>query len=140
MNELTLDIAFASNDEKNVNQHFGSCLYLTIYRLTRHDSEHLENISFELIKSNNKQKISNRLKAIKNCFAVYSLGCGNPVRQQLLTQGTRTVIKEENQPIAEILKQIQGNWPGAIAIRQQQHLIKKQDKHYFEKLANSQWD
>lgn len=138
--QLTLKIAFASDDKKHANQHFGSSPYLTIYTLTRDNITEVESINFELLEGNNKLKIASRLKVLKHCFAVYCLGCGNPVRQQLLAQGTRTVINKKNETIDSILKQVQKNWPETIAIRQQQRLIKKQDQHYFESLANSQWN
>lgn len=138
--QLTLKIAFASDDKKHANQHFGSCPYLAIYTLTRDKITEIESINFELVEGNNKLKIRSRLTVLKHCFAVYCLGCGNPVRQQLLAQGTRTVIKQKSEPIEYILKQVQKNWPETIAIRQQQRLIEKQDQQYYETLANSQWN
>ena len=71
---------------------------------------------------------------------VYCLACGNPVRQQLMANGIRVVIRPQAELIDSLLAQIQTNWPGKIAQRQQRQTSKKQDSDYFAKLADSEWD
>jgi nitrogen fixation protein NifX len=136
----SLDIAFASSNETDLDEHFGSCHQLTIYRLTPDNSTYLESIKFTTEQGHNQQKISDRLAALTNCFAVYCLACGNPVRQQLLAQGTRVVIHPHNQNIDKLITQIQTNWPGKIALRQTKQRSKKEDSDYFNKLAESEWE
>ena len=140
MNTNSLNIAFATSNEKELDQHFGSCKQISIYRLTPDGSEHLNTVAFlPSAEGHNQQKITERLGALNDCFAVYCLACGNPVRKQLLKQGTRVVIHSEAL-IEHILPQIQANWPGEIARRQEQQLSKKQDADYFSKLAESEWE
>ena len=140
MSESSLNIAFATSDESTLDQHFGSCQQMSIYRLTPNSSEHIQTVIFKPSEEgHNQQKIRERLDALSDCFAVYCLACGNPVRQQLLIQGTRVVIHSEDL-IENILPQIQTNWPGKIALRQERQLSKKKDADYFSKLAESEWE
>ncbi len=138
--ENTLNIAFASNDLRHLNEHFGSCPQFTIYRVSAQGSEHLRTVDFMASEGHNQKKIDARLTALQDCFAVYCLACGNPVRQQLMANGIRVVIHPQADLIANLVTQIQDNWPGEIALRQQRQNSKKQDSDYFEKLADSEWD
>ncbi|MDA7746191.1 hypothetical protein N8878_02525 [Psychromonas sp.] len=138
--ENTLDIAFASSNEVDLDEHFGSCHQLTLYRLSPDSSQFIESIKFNSTPGHNQQKISDRLTALRNCFAVYCLACGNPVRQQLLAQGTRVVIHPHSEAIDNLITKIQCNWPGKIALRESKQRNKKQDDDYFKKLADSEWD
>ncbi|MFT6927366.1 MAG: nitrogen fixation protein NifX [Psychromonas sp.] len=135
-----LKIAFASSNNIDLDEHFGTCFSLCIYALTRSDSEHLNTVLLSREEGHQQQKISDRLLALEDCFAVYCLACGNPVRRQLLAQGTRVIIQSTSEPIANLLMGIQNNWPGQIAQRQLRQRRKKQDADYFEKLADGEWD
>lgn len=137
----SLNIAFASNNGSDMDAHFGSCQRLAIYRVTPESSEHINTVAFlPAAQGHNLQKINERLAALGECFAVYCLACGTPVRKQLLTQGTRVVVQSQATAIENILPQIQANWPGKIALRQERQLSKKQDADYFSKLAESEWE
>jgi len=138
-NENVLNIAFASSNERDLDEHFGSCQQLMVYRLSLENKEHIDTIKFAHYEGHNQQKISDRLAVLKDCFAVYCLACGNPVRKQLLEQGTRVVIHSQVELIDKLLSKIQANWPGKIALRQGRQLNKKQDTDYFNKLAESEW-
>ena len=143
MNELTenrLNIAFATDDQANLNEHFGSCRQLTIYSLSPEGSEHLKTVDFINVEGHDQNKINDRLTALQDCFAVYCLACGNPVRQQLMANGIRVVIHPQAEPIEDLVTHIQANWPGKIALRQQRQATKKEDSGYLEKLADSEWD
>jgi len=140
--ENSLDIAFASSNEVDLDEHFGSCDQLTIYRLSPENSIYINSIQFNAGQAHdhNQQKTNERLNALSNCFAVYCLACGAPVRQQILTQGTRVVIYPKKVAINKLIAQIQANWPGEIALRQHHLHNKRQDTDYFHKLAESEWD
>ena len=137
--ENSLNIAFATTNQTDLDQHFGSCQSLVIYSLTPDSYEQLQCIEFPYCEGHNQQKINDRLAALSDCFAVYCLACGNPVRKQLLAQGTRVVIKSKEQPISELVQQIQSNWPGKIALRQQRQNSRKQDTDYLAQLADSEF-
>jgi len=140
MNANSLNIAFTTSNEKELDQHFGSCKQISTYRLTPNSSEHLTTVAFlPSAEGHNQQKITERLGVLSDCFAVYCLACGNPVRKQLLAQGTRVVIHNLDL-IDNIVAQIQANWPGEVAQRQARQLRKKQDADYFDKLADSEWE
>lgn len=136
----TLKIAFATNNQTDLNEHFGSCQQLSIYRLSPKHSKHLKSVNFIGQDGHNQQKINDRLQALQDCFAVYCLACGNPVRQQLMANGVRVVVHPQAELIDNLISQIQTNWPGKIAQRQQQLANKKEDNDYFTNLADSEWD
>ena len=138
--EEILNIAFATSNQTHLDEHFGSCRQLSIYSLSPNSREHLKTIEFVPREGHNQQKINDRLAALQDCFAVYCLACGNPVRQQLLAQGTRVVIRSEAQLIDNLLSQIQANWPGKIALRQKRQTTRKQNADYLSELADSEWD
>ena len=138
--QARLNIAFATNNQTDLNQHFGSCEQLSIYSLSTDDSKHLKSIDFIAQDGQNQQKINDRLQALQDCFAVYCLACGNPVRQQLMANGVRVVVHPKDEPINDLIAHIQTNWPGKIALRQQQQTNKKEDTDYFANLADSEWD
>ena len=135
-----LNIAFASSNQDDLDEHFGSCHQFTIYSLSPESAELLSNVEFTAQEGHSQQKISDRLNALQGCFAVYCLACGNPVRQQLMADNIRVVIQPQPASITSLLAQIQGNWPGAIAIRQQKAAQKHANENYLESLANSEWD
>jgi hypothetical protein len=70
---------------------------------------------------------------------VYCLACGNPVRQQLLKQGIRVIIRPEKELIISAISKLQTHWPGTIANRQQRQIAKKTNVDYLSKLADSEW-
>jgi len=135
-----INIAFASSNESDLDEHFGSCQQFTIYRLSITQREHIKSIQFSASEGYKQQKIDVRLAALNDCFAVYCLACGNPVRQQLLAQGIRVVVHPHSEDIEKLITQIQANWPGKIAQRQHQQRSKKQDNDYFTALAASEWE
>ena len=135
-----LNIAFASSNQNDLDEHFGSCHQFTIYSLSPQRAELLRNVEFIVQEGHSRQKINDRIKALQGCFAVYCLACGNPVRQQLMADNIRVVIQSQPTPITTLLAKIQKNWPGAIATRQQKASQKHANKNYFEALANSEWD
>lgn len=139
-NNLQLLFAFATSSQTHLDQHFGSCQSLTIYSVTPTGCKRLTSVEFPESEGHNQQKINARLSALKGCFAVYCLACGNPVRQQLLAQGTRVIIQPEGNLISELVQQIQSNWPGEIALRQKRQTSRKQDADYFNHLAESEWE
>lgn len=140
MSKDLINIAFASSDELTLDEHFGSCQQLTIYRLSVDSSEHINSVKFTASPGHNMQKIATRLAALTDCFAVYCLACGAPVRQQLLAQGTRVVVHPQRESIDKLITRIQTNWPGKIAQRQHRQRNKKQDSDYFTALAESKWE
>tara|TARA_R110001583_G_scaffold188860_3_gene351352 strand:+ start:42859 stop:43290 length:432 start_codon:yes stop_codon:yes gene_type:complete len=136
----SLKIAFASSNETHLDEHLGKCQNLSIYHVTPTQSLHIETISLNHYDGHNEQKISDRLTALSDCFAVYCLACGNPVRQQLLRQGTRVIIRPEPELINLVLPLIQANWPGDVVIRQQRQIHKQKSTDYLNHLADSEWD
>ena len=138
--QVAIRIAFASSDGTDLDEHLGKCQNLTIYHVTETQNRHIKTIPLSQHDGHNEQKITDRLTALNDCFAVYCLACGNPVRQQLLRQGTRVIILPEPELIASLLVDIQSNWPGNVANRQKQQILKQQNTDYLNQLANSEWE
>lgn len=139
-NETSLIIAFATSNNIDLDAHFGSCPQFSLYRLTPDGCEHIKSIEFEHIEGHNQPKITARLNALSDSFAVYCLACGNPVRKQLMAQGTRVVIYPQQDAIEAVIAHIHANWPSQVALRQAKQREKKKQADYFETLTESEWE
>ena len=140
MSQDTLKIAFASSNQSHLDEHFGSCQSLSIYSVSTTSYEHIDTHYLTQYEGHNLQKIEDRLAALEGCFAVYCLACGNPVRQRLLTEGIRVVVRPQTDLISAVIVSIQANWPGKIAQRQARQIQRKNQTDYFDKLADSEWE
>ena len=135
----TLNFAFATSNQIHLDEHLGKCQSLAIYSISPNSSEHINTVYLSHDEGHNRQKIYERLTALRDCFVVYCLACGNPVRQQLLAQGTRVVVYSTTVTIEQLIAQIQANWPGKVALRQKRQLEKQQDANYLSNLEVSEW-
>lgn len=138
--ENSLLIAFATSNNVDLDAHFGSCPAMSLYRLTPDGCEHIKSVEFTAVEGHNQQKINDRLTILNGCFAVYCLACGNPVRKQLMAQGTRVVIYPEQSSIESVINHIHNNWPSQVALRQAKQREKKKQADYFETLTESEWE
>lgn len=132
-----INIAFATDNQTHVNQHLGSCRTLSIYGLSPDKAELQQVVEFTAVQGHNQQKIAARIKVLKDCFAVYCLACGDPVRKQLMANGIRVIKLEAPDHISQQIQQIQANWPGNIAFRQQRK--QQSSEQRFTELGDSDW-
>lgn len=124
---LTLKIAFATDDNQTVNQHFGSARAFAIYAVSP-ESAHLVTVAEfgDLGELDNEDKLVHKLELLSDCIAVYCRACGSSAVRQLLERHIQPLKVPEDSSIKQLVRAFQrelsegpSNWL-AKAIRRQQ--------------------
>ena len=103
-----LKFAFASSDQKIVDQHFGSAKSLVIYGIGVDEKHLFDVVQFgELKQDGNEDKLAIKLDLLENCVAVYSRACGASAVKQLLARGIQPVKVSEGSEIKQLITELQ---------------------------------
>ncbi len=106
--KTALKVAFATDDLKNINQHFGSAERFAIYRLDAENSALLEVAEFgKLDQDGNENKLVDKFTVLADCIAVYSLAVGPSAVRQLMALGIQPLKLQYGSPIAVVLSELQ---------------------------------
>lgn len=105
--DTLMRVAFASSDNRQVDQHFGSTLSLTIYGVDADQFRLLKIVAFEEIKPDDDDKLVEKLAALDNCIAVYCRACGASAVRQLHAQGVQPVKVNDGSDIQELIEALQ---------------------------------
>ncbi len=103
-----IKIAFATDDFKTVNQHFGSSSAFAIYMISATELTLLEGAQFgELAQDGNEDKLSIKIQVLEGCAAVYCLAAGGSAVRQLLAAGIQPVKVEGQPEIMQLINALQ---------------------------------
>lgn len=107
-------IAVASDDNINVNGHFGSCAQFMIYQLSA-DEIRLIGIRETAIPTGLEVDDKNvyRAELIQDCQVLYLTSVGGPAAAKIVKIGIHPIKLPSAEPILEILGQLQGVIAGA---------------------------
>lgn len=106
--EAALKLAFASNDMRVVNQHFGSAESFVIYAVDPEESKLLEVAQFSVpAGEDNEDKLSEKLELLEGCVAVYTQAVGASAVRQLKTIGVQPVKVNSGTEIADLIEALQ---------------------------------
>ena len=106
--ETALKVAFATDNLKNINQHFGSAERFAIYRIDPGGCALLEVAEFgKLDQDGNENKLLDKFVVLADCIAVYSLAIGPSAVRQLMALGIQPMKLQYGSPISEILAELQ---------------------------------
>ncbi len=101
-------VAFATDDLKNINQHFGSAGRFAIYRIAAEGSTLLEVAEFgKLNQDGNENKLVDKFTVLADCIAVYSLAVGPSAVRQLMALGIQPLKLQYESPISSVLNELQ---------------------------------
>jgi len=90
--DCALKVAFATSDQKHIDQHFGTCAYLAIFLINRDEAHFHQTIGFgEAAMDGNEDKLAVRVTALKDCAAVYCRAVGASAIGQLKQAGVQPV-------------------------------------------------
>lgn len=104
----TLKVAFATDDLKQVNQHFGSAERFAIYRIDAQGSALLEVAEFgKLDQDGNERKLTDKFAVLQDCIAVYCLAVGPSAVRQLMALGIQPLKLQYGSPINKIISELQ---------------------------------
>ena len=88
--DRALKVAFATSDQKSVDQHFGSSLGFAFYHVASDDIRFSEVVAFErAAQDGNEDKLAVRLEALDGCAAVYCRAVGASAIAQLKKYGVQ---------------------------------------------------
>lgn len=83
-----LHVAFATSDQKHIDQHFGSCQGFAIYLVSKDETRFKEAIAFAPAREDgNEDKLKARIEALQGCAAIYCLAVGGSAIAQLKQAG-----------------------------------------------------
>jgi len=107
-------IAVASDDNINVNGHFGSCAQFMIYQLSA-DEIRLIDIRETAIPTGLEVDDKNvyRAELIQDCQVLYLTSVGGPAAAKIVKIGIHPIKLASAEPIMEVLSQLQGVIAGA---------------------------
>ena len=105
-----MKIAFATQDLKRVDAHFGWAKNIAIYEVSPEDSRFLEAIQFDgdLKEDGNEDKLGPKLDAIKDCAILYVAAIGGSGAARVVAKNIHPIKVNEPEVIDDILVKLQG--------------------------------
>jgi nitrogen fixation protein NifX len=141
--DTSLKIAFATDDFKQVNQHFGSARSFAIYAVNPDRAELLEAAEFgKLDQDGNEDKLAAKIGLLDGCAAVYCEAIGASAVRQLMARGIQPVKIYRGSLIADLIEDFQNElrsgpsaWLAKAIARQQ-----GPDADKFAEMEADGWD
>ncbi|MGZ8217787.1 nitrogen fixation protein NifX [Methylomagnum sp.] len=106
--DTSLKIAFATDDMKTVNQHFGSARNFAIYAVNQDQQELLEVAEFgKLEQDGNEDKLAAKIGLLDGCAAVYCEAIGASAIRQIVAAGIQPVKVYRGSLVADLIEDFQ---------------------------------
>jgi nitrogen fixation protein NifX len=104
-----MKVAFATQDLKRVDAHFGWAKNIAIYELTPTGSTFIEAVQFDgdLQEDGNEDKLAPKLEAIKDCALLYVAAIGGSAAARVVANKIHPVKVSGPDDIAETLVKLQ---------------------------------
>ncbi len=103
---MSVKIAFASSDRKQVDQHFGAAEAFAIYELSEDDARLVEALQFhdnDTAMDGHEGKLAAKIALLSGCAAVYCNAVGASAIKQLLAAGIQPMKVVEGTDIDQLL-------------------------------------
>lgn len=104
--DMTVKIAFATSDRRQVDQHFGAAEAFAIYELGEDEVRLVEVAQFvgdDTAMDGHEGKLAAKIALLEGCAAVYCNAVGASAIKQLLAAGLQPMKVPEGMPIDELL-------------------------------------
>ena len=103
-----MKIAFATEDLRRVNAHFGWARNIMVYDLTTEGHSLIETFTFGglLEEDGDEDKLTPKLEAIKDCAIVYVADIGGPAAARVVANKIHPVKAKDMEPIPDLLEKI----------------------------------
>lgn len=135
---MTVKIAFASNDRRQVNQHFGAAEAFAIFEMSETDFHLAEVAEFiETAMDGHEGKLAAKIELLNGCAAVYCNAVGASAIQQLLAQGIQPMRVDEGSVIESLLGCLQKSVTVDPPVWLSKHLKKTASATRFS--ADEEW-
>jgi nitrogen fixation protein NifX len=103
-----MKIAFATQDLKRVDAHFGWAKNIAIYEVTPEGHRFLEAVQFDgdLQEDGNEDKLAPKLEVIKDCAILYVAAIGGSGAARVVANKIHPIKVTQPEPIAELLDKL----------------------------------
>jgi nitrogen fixation protein NifX len=107
--ERTMKVAFASEDLKTVDAHFGWARQFAIYEIGADAAALVEVVQFdgELKEDGSEDKLEPKLAAIRDCAIVYVAAIGGSAAARVVNLRVHPIKVTRPEPIAELIPRLQ---------------------------------
>ena len=104
-----MKVAFATQDMKRVDAHFGWAKNLAIYDVSPEGSHFVEAVQFDgdLQEDGNEDKLGPKLEVIKDCAILYVAAIGGSGAARVVAQNIHPMKVPQPEDIGEILVKLQ---------------------------------
>ena len=104
-----MKIAFATQNKRHVDAHFGSARHIVTYELTPAGHHFVESIEFggPLEEDGDEDKLGPKLEFIKGCAIVYVAAIGGSAAARVVAQKIHPIKVQQPEPILELLDKLQ---------------------------------
>ncbi|MCX8049177.1 MAG: nitrogen fixation protein NifX [Methylohalobius sp.] len=104
-----MKVAFATQDLKRVDAHFGWAKNIAIYEVSQEGYRFLEAIQFEgeLKEDGDEDKLAPKLEAICDCAILYVAAIGGSGAARVIAKGIHPIKVQQPEPIVELLDKLQ---------------------------------
>lgn len=127
-----MKVAFATQDLKRVDAHFGWAKNIAIYELSPMGYQFLEAIQFDgdLQEDGNEDKLAPKIEVIKDCALLYVAAIGGSAAARVVAHKIHPVKVTGPEPIEEVLDKLKGVLNGTPPPWLRKALMKDQEKAF----------
>lgn len=139
---MTVKIAFATSDRKQVDQHFGAAEAFAIFELSPDDARLVEVAEFsddDTAMDGHEGKLASKIALLDGCAAVYCNAVGASAVKQLLAAGIQPMKVEEGEPIDALLCGLNQSLTGEPPAWMAKHLKREGGADRFASMAEEGW-
>jgi len=128
--ELSMKVAFATQDLKRVDAHFGWAKNIAIYELTPEGYTFLEAVQFDgdLKEDGDEDKLAPKLEVIKDCALLYVAAIGGSAAARVVANKIHPIKVTGPDPIDETLEKLKDVLNGTPPPWLRKALTKDQEK------------
>lgn len=125
-----MKVAFATQDLKRVDAHFGWAKNIAIYEITPTSHQFLEAVQFDgdLQEDGNEDKLAPKLEAIKDCALLYVAAIGGSAAARVVAHKIHPVKVTSAEVIDDVLEKLKDVLNGTPPPWLRKALMKDQEK------------
>jgi nitrogen fixation protein NifX len=127
-----MKVAFATQDLKRVDAHFGWAKNIAIYEVTPEGSSFLEAVQFDgdLQEDGNEDKLAPKIEVIKDCAILYVAAIGGSGAARVVANKVHPIKVHQPEEISDLLVKLQDVLKGNPPPWLRKVLMKGQEKNF----------
>jgi nitrogen fixation protein NifX len=125
-----MKVAFATQDLKRVDAHFGWAKNIAIYEISPEEFHFVEAVQFEgdLQEDGNEDKLAPKLEAIKDCAILYVAAIGGSGAARVVANNIHPMKVPQPEAITDLLDKLRGVLQGVPPPWLRKALLKGQER------------